>query len=51
MDFGYLVHDLDMSDMSVLKRINGREQWDNDIRTDDIRDNLLASVWLCAKDN
>src|SRR6201991_3692264 len=40
VDCGYLVHDLEVSDMRVLRRIAGvkiREQWDNHIRNDDIR--------------
>jgi len=43
VDCGYLVHDLEVSDMRVLRRIAGvnrREQWDNHIRNDDIRENL-----------
>ena len=35
VDCGYLVHDLEVSEMNVLRRIarvNRREQWDNHIR-------------------
>ena len=43
VDCGYLVHDLEVSDMNILRRIarvNRREQWDDHIRNDDIRENL-----------
>ena len=46
VDCEYLVHDLEVSDMRVLRRIAGvnlREQWDNHIRNDDIRENLRVS--------
>ena len=47
VDRGYLVHDLEVSDMNVLRRIarvNRRDQWDNHIRNCDIRENLGKSV-------
>ena len=43
VDCGYLVHDLEVSEMNVLRRIarvNRRDQWDNHIRNCDIRENL-----------
>src|SRR6202000_2297969 len=43
VDCGYLVHELEVSDINVLRRIarvNRREQWDDHIRNDDIRENL-----------
>ena len=53
VDCGYLVHDLEVSDMNVLRsiaRVNRREQWDNHIRNDDIRENLgVTSVEGAAR--
>src|SRR6201995_2497319 len=46
VDCEYLVHDLEVSDMRVLRRVAGvnrREQWDNHIRNDDIRENWRVS--------
>jgi hypothetical protein len=53
VDCGYLVHDLEVSDMRVLRsiaKVNRREQWDNHIRNDDIRENLgVRSVEEAAR--
>ena len=53
VDCGYLVHDLEVSDMRVLRsiaKVNRREQWDNHIRNDDIRENLgVSSVEEAAR--
>lgn len=53
VDSGYLVHDLEVSDMRVLRSIANvtrREQWDNRIRNDDIRENLgVSSVEEAAR--
>ena len=53
VDCGYLVRDLELSDMNVLRRIakvNRREQWDNHIWNDDIRENLgVTSVEEAAR--
>src|SRR6202000_1458805 len=43
VDCGYLVHDLDVADMNVLRMIaetSRRQLWDEHIRNEDIRDNL-----------
>jgi len=47
VDCGYLVHDLDVSDMRNLRsiaKVIRREQWDNHIKNKDIMDNLGVSV-------
>jgi len=53
VDCGYLVHDLEVSDMRILKsiaKVNRREQWDNHIRNDDFRENLgVTSVEKAAR--
>src|SRR6201995_4758964 len=53
VDCGYLVHDLEISDMNVLRRIarvDRRDQWDNHIRNCDIRENLgITSVEEAAR--
>ena len=50
---GYLVHDLEVSDMNVLRiiaRVNRRDQWDNHVRNCDIRENLgVTSVEEAAR--
>jgi len=47
------VHDLEVSDMNFFRRtasVNRREQWDNHIRNDDIRENLgVTSVEEVAR--
>ena len=43
VDCGYLVHDLEVADMNVLRMIaktSRRQQWDEHIRNEDIRVNL-----------
>ena len=53
VDCGYLVHDLEVSDMNVFRRIarvNRRNQWDDHIRNCDIRENLrMTSVEDAAR--
>ena len=53
VDCGYPVHDLEVSDMNILRRIakiNSRDQWDNHIRNCDIRENLgVTSVEGAAR--
>ena len=53
VDCGYMVHNLEVSDMRILRsiaRVNRREQWDNHIRNDDIRENLgVLSVEEAAR--
>src|ERR1700761_8366549 len=57
-DCGYLVHDLEVADMNVFRRIarvNRRNQWDDHIRNCDIREivgvtsveEAFALVWAC----
>lgn len=53
VDCGYLVHDLEVADMRIIRsiaRVNRREQWENHIRNEDIRENLgVASVEEAAR--
>ena len=54
-DSGYLMHDLEVADMNVLRMIAGtnrREQWENHIRNDDIREMLnVKSVEEAASES
>lgn len=46
IDCGYLIHDLEVADRRVLRMIEGtsrRDQWENHIRNEDIRDRLGVS--------
>lgn len=46
VDCGYLVHDLEVADMNVLRMVaktSRRQQWDEHIRNEDIRENLGVS--------
>ena len=53
VDCGYLVHDLEVADMRIIRsiaRVNRREQWENHIRNEDIRESLgVASVEEAAR--
>lgn len=46
VDCGYLIHDLEVADMNVLRMIAGtsrRDQWENRISNDDIRTSLCVN--------